>query len=144
MRKNLLEMLDGIGVPKCLGIKSSGDLFENEHRQIHSTSILKYPVFVNQQNYTGHRPKLLAHPLLKHYVRDVFSVEICSIPRAFIIPLGKAVSGALEYLIQIGVLSKDRCCIGFPHPSPANGHRKSQFQAERRKMARKLRKWIDV
>lgn len=144
MRKNLLEMLDGIGVPKSLGIQSSGDLFESEHRLIHSTSILKYPVFVNQKNYTGHQPDLLNHPLFKHYVKDVFSAEICLIPRAFIIPLGKAVSSALEYLIQEGVLSEDRCCIGFPHPSPANGHRKSQFQAERRKMTKKLRKWINV
>jgi hypothetical protein len=144
MRKNLLEMLDGIGVPKSLGIQSSGDLFESEHRLIHSTSILKYPVFVNRENYTGHRPALLNHPLLKHYVKDVFSVEICLLPRAFIIPLGKAVSSALEYLIQKGELSGDRCCIGFPHPSPANGHRKSQFQAERRIMTKKLHKWINL
>ena len=144
MRKNLLEMLDGIGVPKFLGIQTSKDLFESEHKLIHSTSILKYPVFVNKENYTGHRPNVLKHPLLKHYVENVFSAEIKLIPRAFIIPFGKAVSSALEYLIQKGELTENRCCIGFPHPSPANAHRKSQFQAERRIMNKKLRKWINI
>jgi len=77
-------------------------------------------------------------------VEDVFAIEIGLIPGAFIVPLGKAVSSALEYLMQIGELSGDRCCFGFPHPSPANGHRKPQFQAQRRNMTIKLRKWFNA
>ena len=72
MRTILLEMLDGIGAHRGLGIGSSGDLFESQHKLLHSTSILKYPVFVNRNNYTGHQPAILKHPLLKRYVEDVF------------------------------------------------------------------------
>jgi hypothetical protein len=142
MRTILLEMLDGIGVHRALGISSSGDLFESEHKLLHSTSILKYPVFVNKNNYTGHQPAILKHPLLKRYVEDVFSVEISLIPKAFIVPLGNAVCSVLEHLIHKGLLSEDRCCIGFPHPSPANAHKKSQYMEHRTKMKRKLRKWF--
>lgn len=142
MRTNLIEMLDGIGISKVLSIKSSGDLFSREHRLIHSTSILKYPAFVNRENYTGHRPKLLEQPLFIKYVQNVFSAEISQISRAFIIPLGNAVSSSIEFLIQEGVLSGDRCCIGFPHPSPANAHRMSKFKEKRRTMSNKLRKWM--
>ena len=144
MRKNLLEMLDGIGVPKALSIQSSGELFKGAHRKIHSTSVLKYPVFVDLKNYTGHRPPIMSHHILKRYVEDVFSVEIDLIPGAFIVPLGQAVSTVLQYLVQHGVLSEDRCCLGFPHPSGVNAHRKGQFQAQRRIMEKKLGKGCDI
>jgi len=144
MRKNLLEMLDGIGIPRAMGIESSGELFAHAHRRVHSTSALRYPVFVDGKNYTGHRPPVLSHPLLKRYVDENFSIEIDMVPKAFIVPLGKAVSSILEYLVDRGRISIDRCCLGFPHPSGANGHRKSQFEAQRQAMEKKVRRWFGV
>lgn len=144
MRKNLLEMLDGIGIPRAMGIESSGELFAHAHRRVHSTSALRYPVFVDGKNYTGHRPPVLSHTLLKRYVDEDFSVEIDMVPKAFIVPLGKAVSSVLEYLVDRGRISGDRCCLGFPHPSGANGHRKRQFEAQRQTMEKKVRRWFGV
>lgn len=144
MRKNLLEMLDGIGISKTMRIESSGELFAHAHKRVHSTSVLRYPVFVGGKNYTGHRPPVLSHTLLKRYVDEDFCVEIDMVPKAFIIPLGKAVSTVLEYLVDRGRISGDRCCLGFPHPSGANGHRKSQFEAQRREMEKKVRRWFGV
>ncbi|MDY6989239.1 MAG: hypothetical protein SWQ30_14410 [Thermodesulfobacteriota bacterium] len=144
MRENLLEMLDGTGVPKALGIVSSEELFNGAHNKLHSTSVLRYPVFVGGKNYTGHQPPVLRHPVLKRYVDEVFSVEVAMIPEGFIVPLGQAVSNVLQYLADQGILSRDRCCFGFPHPSGANGHRREQFQARRRAMTRGLRSWFHI
>jgi len=142
MRKNLLEMLDGIDIPKAMRISSSDELFKQARRRVHTTSVLRYPVFVEGNNYTGHRPQLLNHPLLKRYVDEDFCAEMEMIPNAFIIPMGKAVSAALEYLVTQGAISGDRCCFGFPHPSGANAHRKDQFKAQRQGMRKKVRKWF--
>jgi len=144
MRKNLLEMLDGIGISKAMGIGSSGDLFAHAHMRLHTTSVLRYPVFVDGKNYTGHRPPILSHPLLKRYVDEEFCVEMEMVPNAFIVPLGKAVNTVLEYLVSRGGISGDRCCLGFPHPSGANGHRKSQFKTRQQAMRKKVRGWFGV
>jgi len=143
MRKNLLEMLDGINIPKAMKIASSEELFAQARDRVHSTSVLRYPVFVGGKNYTGHRPQMLRHPRLKRYVEEDFSAEMRMIPNAFIIPLGKAVSNALMHLVSRGAISGDRCCFGFPHPSGANAHRKNQFKAQRQAMRKKVRRWFD-
>jgi hypothetical protein len=142
MRKNLLDMLDGIDIPKAMRISSSDELFKQARRRVHTTSVLRYPVFVEGNNYTGHRPQLLNHPLLKRYVDEDFCAEMEMIPNAFIIPMGDAVSAALEYLVTHGAISGDRCCFGFPHPSGANAHRKDQFKAQRQAMRKKVRRWF--
>lgn len=144
MRKNLLEMLDGIGIPKAMGIKSSDELFAHVHSRIHSTSVLRYPVFVAGKNYTGHRPPILNHPVLQRYVDENFCVEMDMLHKAFIVPLGKAVGSILEYLVARGTISGDRCCLGFPHPSGANGHRKTHFKTQQQAMQKKLRNWFGV
>lgn len=142
MRKNLLEMLDGIGIPKAMGIESSGDLFAHAHMRLHSTSVLRYPVFVDGKNYAGHRPPILSNSLLKRYVDEEFCGEIEIVHKAFIIPLGKAVNKVLEYLVNQGRISGDLCCFGFPHPSGANAHRKGQFKAQQQVMKKKVRRWF--
>ena len=96
------------------------------------------------KNYTGHRPPVLSHPLLKRYVDEEFRREMEIAPSAFIVPLGKAVNTVLQYLVSGGGISPDRCCFGFPHPSGANGHRKGQFEAQRPAMQKKVRRWFGV
>jgi hypothetical protein len=54
-------------------------------------------------------------------VFDVLSPELAEVPGALIIPLGKAVEGCLSALISAGVLSPERCLLGFPHPSNGPG-----------------------
>jgi hypothetical protein len=64
MRKNLVQMLDELGLARILGIGICGELFDESCDLLHTTSMLKYPVFVGGKNYTGHSPKLLKSPLL--------------------------------------------------------------------------------
>src|SRR5699024_5197643 len=47
MRKNLIEMLDQCDLPTKLNIPSSSSLFADNNELLHTTSVIKYPVFVN-------------------------------------------------------------------------------------------------
>lgn len=127
MRKNIIEMLDKINLNEKLGIDSCHSLFEENDYLLHTTSLIPYPVFVKDKNYTGHSPKILDNDILYSYVKKYFYKEIEALDDVFIIPLGKAVEDVLEVMIREKVIKKEQCLFGFPHPSGANGHRKNQF-----------------
>ncbi|MBR1702129.1 MAG: hypothetical protein IJ716_09275 [Lachnospiraceae bacterium] len=127
MRKNLVEMLDNLNLNDKLKLTSCAELFEGEEDLLHTTSLIPYPVFINEKNYTGSKPKIMENETLYSYVRRYFFKEIESLPNAFIIPLGRAVEEVLQQMIKDNLISKEQCLLGFPHPSGANGHRKNQF-----------------
>lgn len=127
MRKNLIEMLDDLGLNKKLSINSCSELFEDQDALLHTTSMIPYPVFINDKNYTGSRPKILDNEILESYLKKYFYKEIEELPNTLIIPLGKAVEEVLELMISNSLIKREQCLLGFPHPSGANGHRKKQF-----------------
>lgn len=127
MRNNLVEMLDELKLNTKLSISSCKCLFENKEKLLHTTSIIPYPVFINGKNYTGSNPKILDNKILKKYLEDYFYKEAKALPNALIIPLGKAVEEVLITMIDKNIIKKEQCLLGFPHPSGANGHRKTQF-----------------
>lgn len=65
MRKNLIQMLDELGLHIYLGISSTLDLFKEASHIVHTTSVLTYPVFYNGKNYNGTTPDILKTELLK-------------------------------------------------------------------------------
>src|SRR5713226_946243 len=65
MRKNLISMLDRLDLPKFLGVPSCELLFSDYGSLSHTTSVIRYPVFVNDANYAGHVPDLLATACLR-------------------------------------------------------------------------------
>ena len=132
MRRNLVEMLDGLGISAALGIPSTASLFDDHYDLLHATSVIRYPVFVKGRNYTGYTPSLHKTPVLYGYIRYVLAKELRMVRHALVVPLGTSVSEALQMLICEGLLERRRCLLGFPHPSGANGHRIRQY-AERRK-----------
>jgi len=143
MRKNLINMLDGLELSKALGIASSALLFSGHRDLLHTTSAIRYPVFVDRQNYTGHKPKLLKTPVLRRYVKEVLAAELRLISGALIIPLGKSVAAALRMLIDDGLLDSRRCLLEFPHPSGANGHRAKQYASMRSDFKRTVKAWFE-
>lgn len=128
MRKNLIEMLDELNLNKKLQIDSCAELFENRDELLHTTSMIPYPVFINDKNYTGSNPKILDSEILKTYLEKYFYKEVEKLPNVLIIPLGKAVEEVLELMIDKKLIKREQCLLGFPHPSGANGHRKRQFE----------------
>ncbi len=142
MRKNLVDMLDEIGLPGAHGLSSSGELFGSEANQLHTTSALRYPVFVQGENYTGHKPSPSKHPRLRQFVSETLGPELAAVPNALIVPLGKAVEECLDILVRSRVLGRERCVYGFPHPSPGNGHRRRLFAENRNQLQDKIRMWF--
>jgi len=138
MRANLIRMLDDLGLPGLLRIQSASDLFGSAGQLVHTTSAIRYPVFVKGRNYTGHSPDMLRSAFLRECIESMLGPELACVSNAIIVPLGNAVSGALEYLGVRGDVSRERCLFGFPHPSGANGRRVRDFVARREELAEKV------
>ncbi len=134
MRKNLIEMLDELNLNRNLQIHSCSELFENRDELLHTTSMIPYPVFINNKNYTGSNPKILESDILKTCLEKYFYKEVEKLPNVLIIPLGKAVEEVLELMICEKLIKKEQCLLGFPHPSGANGHRKKQFEENKERL----------
>ena len=128
MRNNLIDMLDEIGLNRKLNISSCSEMFNEGNNLMHTTSLIKYPVFINGKNYNGHNPEILKNEILFKYVQNYFINEIKELENTVIIPLGKAVEEVLMYLVNNRLIeNKYLILYGFPHPSGANGHRKEIF-----------------
>jgi hypothetical protein len=140
MRKNLVSMLDTLGLAEWLGISSIASLFTEHRRLLHTTSVIRYPVFVRGRNYTGHNPEMLDTPILRWFVDNLLSEELQRLPQAMVIPLGRSVSTVLEHLVKSQTVERDRCLLGFPHPSGANGHRLRQFDECRPRLTKLLQR----
>ena len=136
MRKNLIEMLDELNINEKLDLDSCSELFEEKDYLLHTTSIIPYPVFINNKNYTGSNPKIMDNEILYSYVKRYFYKEIEKLPNVLIVPLGKAVEEVLKKMIKDNLIKEEQCLLGFPHPSGANGHRKKQFEENKMKLLR--------
>ncbi|MFE3982449.1 MULTISPECIES: hypothetical protein [unclassified Priestia] len=129
MRVNLIDMLDQCGIAKVMGINGAAELFASQRDLLHTTSVLKYPVFYKGKNYTGHQPPIERAVLLSRYAFEVFPHELSEIKNpCLIVPLGKAVENVLRKLSREPSFSRHTYLFGFPHPSGANGHRKRIFE----------------
>ncbi|MBV9783711.1 MAG: hypothetical protein JO264_07805 [Acidisphaera sp.] len=140
MRANIVQMLDSIGVQQALGVPTCAVLFDAAHEQVHFTSALRYPVFVDGVNYNGN-PPLLSTPLLRQIVETFLAEEAQLLPDALWLPLGPKPAGALRHLVELGLLPATRVLEGMPHPSGANAERIKFFLGlkPRAELSRKTR-----
>lgn len=142
MRKNLIDMLNGCGIPEVFDLPAPAYLFEAHWHFVHTTSIIKYPVFIKGKNYTGHQPPISRSSLLQDYAYKEFPRELASIQEnALVIPLGKTVEQVIGRLAEYNQLPPHRYLTGFPHPSGANGHRTKQFQMHKKQLQDEVRRW---
>ena len=142
MRSNLIQMLDDIDLHQALGLETCAELFAPASAQLHTTSALRYPVFVDGKNYSGHRPRLLEVPVFQDIIHTDLKEELAQIPGALVIPLGRCVNTVVKDLSGSNILDQRRCLIGFPHPSGLNGHRVAQFSAKRLELSRAVKEWF--
>lgn len=129
MRKNLTTMLNDINLNSFLNIEDCNQLFDDKSHLVHYTSVIRYPVFKDNKNYTGSNPFILKNNTLKKIVDTILVEEFNNLPTdAIIVPMGKAVSQVLEYLISEDKIKQNNILFNFPHPSGANAHRVTQFE----------------
>ena len=64
LRSNLINQLNHWGFHKWLDLSDSADLFSTSRHLVQTTSLLRYPVFVKDNDYRG-APDMIKHPLLR-------------------------------------------------------------------------------
>lgn len=144
IRKNIISMLDNIGLNTVLKIDSCSDLFAKKDYFLHTVSLIPYSVFVNKKNYSGHTPNLMKNEFLMNYVYENFIKEYGSLEnkeQVLLIPLGKAVEEVLARLEAEGRIGNHQILKGFPHPSGANVNRLTQFNENKLDMIKYINEW---
>ena len=137
MRTGLIKYLDELKINDILKIKSCESLFNKNSKYLHTTSLVKYPVFDKGKNYSG--ANILKKKILLDFIEKNFLEELKTLKKSIIIPLGNTVSSTIEYLNNKYDL-KLRCFLkGFPHPSGANARKNIQFKENKRNMKLLLR-----
>lgn len=134
MRSNLIELLDAIGLQDWLGVASCASLFDENKHLIHTSSILRHPVFIDGTNYNG-TPNITKTPMLKSLMLEHFAKEAAQFKDALFIPLGPVVSDGLNWLANEGVLRPQQILHGLPHPSAANAERIAYFNGKKERAA---------
>ncbi|GAA4841008.1 hypothetical protein GCM10023201_33910 [Actinomycetospora corticicola] len=138
MRRNLVAMLDGIGLAAALGIPTCDDLFHDRIDLVAMTSVVCHPVFVRGgENYRGSSPALGRHPLLRAFAERVLAAALASAPDALVVPLGVAA----EQGVRLAGVDPGRVLSGFPHPSGGNGHRVAFYARERSRLTEAVTAW---
>lgn len=125
MRTNLVQMMDCLGINSLLGIHSTSDLFTSRSDLVHFTSILRYPVFVNDKNYSGS-----PHPSKVRLLNDALSYfqdETKQLQDALFLPVGTLPNNILARFVKAGHLDEDNVLLNIPHPSGANQERINYF-----------------
>lgn len=127
MRKNLIAMLDEIGLNSRLQLSSCDELFSDDAELSHFTSVIRYPLFKNGENYTG-SPSPNSVPFLTDIYNEYLIDEIQRVNDSSVwLPLGAAVVKVFQSLVESKVLNADRVLFGLPHPSGANAERINVF-----------------
>ena len=131
MRTNLVAMLDSIAVNRILGIQSCISLWADHSHRIHFTSALRYPVFVDGENFSG-TPNILETTILKKALSKWFAAEMYALPNAIFLPLGPHATTAVYATSEAIGMKSTKILSGLPHPSGANGERIAFFLGRKR------------
>jgi hypothetical protein len=130
MRNNLVRLLDSVGVARLLDISSTAQLWAERLDLVHFTSALRYPVFVDGDNWSG-QPDMVRTPQLRRWLETYAGTELADLGDALLVPLGPKVSAAMRHLASLGLVDGARILDGLPHPSGANAERIAFFLGEK-------------
>ena len=138
MRTGLIKYLDELEINTILKIKSCESLFNKNSQYLHTTSLVKYPVFDKGKNYSG--TNILKKKMLLDFIEKNFLKELKTLKKSIIVPLGNTVSSTIEYLNNKYNLKLACFLKGFPHPSGANARKNIQFKENKMAMIKLLKK----
>ena len=137
MRTGLIKYLDELKINQILKIKSSESLFDKHSKYLHTTSLVKYPVFDKGKNFSG--ANILKKEILMNFIEQNFLKELKQLKKTIIVPLGNTVSSTIEYLDNKYRLNLPCFLKGFPHPSGANARKNIQFRENKSSMIKLLK-----
>lgn len=122
LRGNLIRQLEHWGVPRWLGVERAADLFGKAADLVQTTSLLRFPAFVDGKDYAG-APDMLNNQVLRRHLHEHFLQEVRELPEALFFGLGPKVSSVLEKLARAGSIDGERVITGMLHPSGNNTYR---------------------
>jgi len=137
MRTTLIKYMEELKINKKLKIKSCESLFNLDSKYLHTTSLVKYPVFDKGKNYSG--ANILKKKILLDFIEKNFLEELKTLKKSIIVPLGNTVSSTIEYLNSKYNLKLECFLKGFPHPSGANARKNIQFKENKISMIKLLK-----
>ena len=137
MRTTLIKYMDELKINKILKIKTCESLFNIDSKYLHTTSLVKYPVFDKGKNYSG--ANILKKKILLDFIEDNFLKELKILQNSIIIPLGNTVSSTIDYLNTKHLLNLKCFLKGFPHPSGLNVRKNIQFDENKKEMLKLLK-----
>ncbi|MDC0442466.1 uracil-DNA glycosylase family protein [Candidatus Pelagibacter sp.] len=137
MRTTLIKYMDELKINKILKIKSCESLFDLDSKYLHTTSLVKYPVFDKGKNYSG--ANILKKKILLEFIEENFLKELKILQNSIIIPLGNTVSSTIDYLNTKHLLNLKCFLKGFPHPSGLNVRKNIQFDENKKEMLKLLK-----
>ena len=137
MRTTLIKYMDELKINKILKIKSCESLFNLDSKYLHTTSLVKYPVFDKGKNYSG--ANILKKKILLEFIEENFLKELKILQNSIIIPLGNTVSSTIDYLNTKHLLNLKCFLKGFPHPSGLNVRKNIQFDENKNEMIKLLK-----
>ena len=95
MRRNLVTMLDGIGLAEALGLTTTERLFDSGHDLVDHASAISYPVFCWRRELRGKQPPT---SILRSTARAWLGASVNMAEGALVIPLGTVATEAVESL----------------------------------------------
>ena len=137
MRTTLIKYMDELKINKILKIKTCESLFNLDNKYLHTTSLVKYPVFDEGKNYSG--ANILKKKILLEFIEDNFLKELKILQNSIIIPLGNTVTSTINYLNTKHRLNLKCFLKGFPHPSGLNVRKNIQFDENKKEMLKLLK-----
>ena len=137
MRTTLIKYMDELKINKILKIKSCESLFNLDSKYLHTTSLVKYPIFDKGKNYSG--ANILKKKMLLEFIEKNFLKELRMLQNSIIIPLGNTVSSTIDYLNTKHQLNLKCFLKGFPHPSGLNVRKNIQFDENKKEMLKLLK-----
>ncbi|MGJ0452352.1 MAG: hypothetical protein ACR65T_03840 [Methylocystis sp.] len=108
MRTNLVKLMDAVGLNVLLGIASTVSLWGVDSRRAHFTSALRYPTFVDGQNYSR-SPDMNGVPFLFDRSRNWLKEELSLFPDAVIVPMAGLFNALCFGLTERDDFSLFRC-----------------------------------
>jgi hypothetical protein len=129
IRRNLVRMLDFLGVAARLDIASTAELWTKRTDLVHFSAALRYPVFVGAKNFNG--AGVERSPFLLGQVDSYFAAECAQLTHAMFIPLGAAAQVACDRVVARGLIRPEQVLAGLPHPSGANAERVAYFLGQK-------------
>ena len=80
-----------------VGLRDAADLFSSARHLVQTTSLLRYPVFVRDEDYRG-TPDMTKHPLLRKYLVEHFAAEVEKLKDAVFVGLERSVKEMMGLL----------------------------------------------